>query len=224
MAKDRRARVAQLRAAYQLARRDDPRLPLWLAVPAVVILGAFIGIGFGIGHPIYFSVIGLLLALVVAMIIFGRRASASAFRSIEGQAGAAAAVLNSLRGDWRVTPAVGFNRNQDLVHRVLGRPGVVLIGEGSSQRVGQLIGAEKRRVGRVVGDTPMYDLVVGDGAGQVPLRQLQRHLTRLPRNLKARQINIIENRLKALGGGGPSMPIPKGPIPKNARLPRSRPR
>jgi hypothetical protein len=38
-------------------------------------------------------------------------------------------VLQTVRGNWRVTPMVGFTREQDLVHRVLGLPGVILVGE-----------------------------------------------------------------------------------------------
>jgi len=146
------------------------------------------------------------------MTIAGRRASSMAFSRIEGQPGAAFAVLGSMRGDWRVTQAVEFTRSFDLVHRVIGRPGVILVAEGKGAKPRELIGTHARKVRRVVGDKPIYDVVVGDGEGQVPLRGLQAHMLKLPRNLTPKEVNELESRLKAMGGA--SMPIPKGPMPR----------
>lgn len=220
MAKDRGRRAEQIKTAYQLAGRDDPRLPLYIAGPAILALGVLLAIGFVLGHPIYFGVLGVLVAAAVAAIVFGRRASASAFRQVEGQPGAAAAVLQGMRGNWRVTPAVALTRGQDFVHLAVGRPGVVLVAEGSPARAGQLLGQEKRRIGRVIGDTPIYDVTIGDGEGQVPLRALQRHFMRLPRNLKPAQVNAVQARIKAIGSAGP--PLPKGPMPRGTKLPRGK--
>jgi hypothetical protein len=120
-----------------------------------------------------------------------------------------------------VTPAVAFNRNMDLVHRVVGRAGVVLVGEGNSPaQIRQLIADQKRRVGRVAPDTPVYEVIVGDGEGQVPIRKLQQHLMKLPRNVGGKEITGLENRMRALGGT--NMPMPKGPMPKSARVPRGK--
>jgi len=127
----------------------------------------------------------------------------------------------TLRGDWRTTPAVAFNRNMDLVHRVVGRPGVVLIGEGNSPtQLRQLITDQKRRVARVAPETPIYDLIVGDGDGQVSLRRLQREMVKLPRNLSRKDIGAVEARMRALGGT--NVPLPKGPMPKSAKMPRGK--
>jgi hypothetical protein len=163
----------------------------------------------------------VLLSVVTGAAIFGRRATGSLYASVEGKPGAAAAVLQGMRGDWVVTPAVGFTRNQDLVHRVIGRPGIVIVGEGSSATaIRQLIVDQKRRVGRVAPDTPVYDVVVGDGEGRVPIRRLQSHIMKLPRNLKKGEVSGVESRMKALGGT--NVPLPKGPMPQ--RIPRGRAR
>jgi len=111
-------------------------------------------------------------------------------------------------------------RGRDLVHRAIGRPGIVLVGEGAPPRVAQLIVQERRKVARVAADTPVYDVQVGDEDGQVPLRKLQAHLGKLPRNLKPAQVNAVDARLRALGGA--TVPIPKGPLPKSGRVPRGR--
>ena len=151
------------------------------------------------------------------MVLFGRRASRAAYSEIEGRPGAAGSVLNGLRGAWRVQLGVAFTRNQDLVHLAVGRPGVVLVGEGSPHRVTQLLLQEKRRYARAVPDIPVYEVSVGDASGQVPLRRLQGHITKLPRNIKPARVRELDNRLRALGGGPP---IPKGPMPQPGRIPK----
>jgi hypothetical protein len=214
-------RVAQMRAVWSMTRKADPKMPLLVIGPALLVLAVIVVVGILIGHPIYLAVLGVLAALLTGTAIFGRRATASMYAQVEGQPGAAASVLQTLRGDWRVTPAVAFNRNMDLVHRVVGRPGVVLVGEGSSlQQQRQLIVDQKRRVGRVAPDTPIYEVLVGDGEGQVPLRKVQNHIMKLPRNVGRKDIDGLEARMKALGGT--NVPMPKGPMPKSGRVPRGK--
>ena len=212
----RGARLKQIRTAFSLTRKQDPKvLPLVVAAfLAPIVLLVVIGLVFG--GVLYLAFIGVLLGLVAAAFVFGRRVQATAYSQVEGQIGAAAAVLSNMRGDWRVTPAVGFTREQDLLHRVIGRPGVILVAEGSSNRVRGLIANEKKKVSRIIGDTPVYDVVVGDGEGQIGLRQLERHFLKLPRNIKPKTVNELDRKFKALPQT--SMPIPKGPMP--TRVPR----
>ena len=188
--------------------------------PALAILAVLVVVGVLIGHPVYLSILGVLGALVTGMAIFGRRATKAMYAQVEGQPGAAASVLQTLRGDWRTTPAVAFNRNMDLVHRVIGRPGVILIGEGSPAQLRPLLVDQKRRVGRVAPETPIYEVIVGDGEGQVPIRKLQQHMMRLPRNVGRKEIPGLEARMKALGGT--NMPMPKGPMPRPGQIPRGK--
>jgi hypothetical protein len=119
-----------------------------------------------------------------------------------------------------MTPAIAMTRNQDFVHRVVGRPGVVLVAEGSGARPRELLIAELRKVKRVAGDVPVYDIVVGDGPGQVPLKRLQVHMMKLPRNLKGKEVNAMEARLKAMGSM--AMAMPKGPMPRGGKVPRGK--
>lgn len=216
-------RAQQLRAAWSMTRRDDPRLPLWVFGPAVAVLAILVVVGVLIGHPISLSILGVLAAVMTGTAIFGRRATGSMYSSVEGQVGAGAALLQGMRGDWRVTPAVAFTRNQDLVHRVVGRAGVVFVAEGPSlaqQR--QLVTDQKRRVNRVAPEAATHEFYVGDGEGQVPLRRLQQKVMRLPRTLRPPEVRDLEHRLKALGGT--NVPIPKGPMPKSVRMPKGGPR
>jgi hypothetical protein len=137
--------------------------------------------------------------------------------TLENQIGGAAGAVQMMRGDWRITPAVGFTRNQELVHRVIGKPGVILVGEGPSiNAIRQLITDQKRRIGRVAPDTPIHEVIVGEGEGRVSIRKLQQTFVKLPRKLKQKDVNAVEARMKALGG--PNVPVPKGPMP--TRVPR----
>ena len=80
-----------------------------------------------------------------------------------------------------------------------------------------LLAQEKKKTARLVGDTPIYDIIVGNDEGQVPLSQLQKHLVKLPRNIDAKRMDNIESRLAALGSrSGPA--LPKGPMPTGAKM------
>ena len=212
------SRIAQIRQAYSMTRKSD-RWVGWITL--AVFLGVVLvvlAIGFLIGHPIYLGVMGVMVGVLVATIVFGKRAEKAAFSQVDGQPGAAAAALNMLRKGWTVTPAVAMSRNQDIVHRVVGRAGVVLVGEGSPARVQALIVTEKKKVARFVPDVPIYDVQAGNETGQIRLRKLNSHLMKLPRNLKQPQVIEVNRRLKALGSM--NLPIPKGPMPRSARMPR----
>ncbi|GGK26888.1 membrane protein [Pilimelia terevasa] len=161
--------------------------------------------------------IGVLLTLLAVLVVLNLRAGAAMTSAAEGQPGAAASVVETMRGDWRVKPAVSSTTQFDMVHLVLGRPGVVLLGEGDPQRVRALISQEKRRLGKVVGSAPIYDYVVGTGEDALSLRKLRSTLLRLPRTLAAREVNALDARLKALTAR-PQMP--RGAVPKNMRPPR----
>jgi hypothetical protein len=214
----KQGRVAQIRAAYTMTRKVDSLVGWVTAATGFGILAVAVAIGLLIGHPVYLAIVGLMLAILAATIVFGRRAEKAAFAQVEGQPGAAAAALNMLRKGWTVTPAVAVTRNQEIVHRAVGRAGVVLVGEGSPTRVAALLSTEKKKVARFVPDVPVYDVQAGNEAGQVPLRKLNNHLMKLPRNLKPAQVAEVNRRLKALGTM--NLPIPKGPMPRSARMPR----
>jgi hypothetical protein len=216
MASDSPGRLGQIRQMVTMTREADPRYVPILAGAVVLALGVGVVLTLLV-NPVLGVLVGLLLALIAFTVTTGRRGQAAAFTRMEGQPGAAYAILQSLRGDWRVTPAVAFNRNQDLVHRVVGRPGVILVAEGSGARARELLSSELRKVRRVIGEAPLYDVVVGDGEGQVPIRRLSPYVMKLPRALKPKEVNAVDSRLKALGGT--AMPLPKGPLP--TRVPRS---
>jgi len=216
-AKERRAQLWQ---AFNIQRQEDKRLLPYMIGAFVLIVGISVGVGVWAGGLTMLTLIplGVLLGGLVTFIIFGRRAQKSVYRKAEGQTGAAAWVLDNLRGKWRVTPGVAATGHFDAVHRVVGRPGVILVGEGSAARVKPLLAQEKKRTARLVGDVPIYDIVVGNGEGEVPLGKLERHLTKLPANINVKQMDSLESRLAALGSRAGAAAMPKGPLPNAGKM------
>jgi hypothetical protein len=210
-------RLKQIRMVASLVNKQNPKaLPIVFG-SAVGIIVVFVLVGLLTNLAGFLIPLGLLLGLTAGMFLFGRFAQGAQYSAIEGQPGAAAAVLQSMRGNWTVTPAVTANRNMDVVHRAVGRPGVVLVGEGASSRVAGLLAAEKRKTARVAHDVPIFEFQVGNEEGQIPVRQLQRKIMRLPRTLRPTAVSDLNSRLKALQ---PSMQMPKGPLPKGVRQPK----
>ncbi|SEF36573.1 protein of unknown function [Amycolatopsis pretoriensis] len=211
-----KARRGQLFEAFKMQRKEDPWLIPWMVGAIVVVAGVLFGIGFFFDAQWVLLPLGLVLGGLLAMIIFGRRVQKTVYSKADGQPGAAAWALENLRGRWKVTPTVAATTQLDAVHRVLGGPGVVLVAEGASHRVKTLLAQEKKRVSRLVGDTPIYDVTIGHEDGQIPLKKLQGFLMKLPRNLKPAQVDALEAKLAALGNRGAAMP--KGPMPAGAKM------
>lgn len=214
-AKNKTPRFQTFRDAYKVTSSVKPWIGGALAGIFVVVL--FIGVVLGIvlGHPVYGGFVTIPLAALATMFFFTRVAGSAAYASIEGQIGAGASVLMAIRKGWTTTPAVAVNRQQDMVHRSVGRAGIVLTGEGGFA-VRQMMHDEKKKSERFAPGVPITEVYVGDGDGQVPIRKLQKHLTKLPKKLSTQQMREVRARLKAVGGM--SMPIPKGPMPKGVKI------
>jgi Domain of unknown function (DUF4191) len=210
-------RLKQIGMVAGIIRQNDRKaLPIvigsGLAIIAVfVLVGLFTGL-LGLLLPL-----GILIGVATTMILFGRYAQAAQYAAIAGQPGAAAAIVQSMRGNWTVTPAVAGNRNMDIVHRVVGRPGVILLGEGTPNGLASLFSAEKKRISRIAYGVPIIDLQVGDAPGQVPIKQLRSKLMRMPRDVKPGAITDLNNRLKSMPS---TLQAPRGPMPRGGRMPR----
>lgn len=210
-------RVRQLQLIFARTRAADSRL-----VPLILVFG-LVGVAVGVGVGLLFRsvvtsvVLAVLFGLTTALGVFSRRAANAQFEALEGQAGAAAAVLQTMRGPWELTLGVAVTRKKDLVHMMVGRPGVVLVGEGAPARVASMLKQQHRAVARVAGDVPVHEISVGEGDGQVSLKKLTIHINRLPRKLKAGQVGPLHTKVSAVR---PDLPIPKGPlgrVPKRMR-------
>ncbi len=210
-------RLRQIRMVAGIIRKSNPKaLPIVFGAAAGVII-VFVVVGLLTGLAALLIPLGVMLGILTTTILFGRFAQSAQYAAIEGQPGAAVAIVQSMRGNWTATPAVAANRNLDVVHRVVGKPGVILIGEGSPSGLAPLLGSEKRKIARIAYGVPITELQVGEEQGQTSIRALQRTLLRMPRTLKPAKVRELNERLKALPQ---SLQAPRGPLPTRGRMPR----
>ncbi|WP_019204183.1 DUF4191 domain-containing protein [Tsukamurella sp. 1534] len=213
--KERRKQMWQ---AFQMQRKEDKALlPIMIAV-FVVAVAVSVGIGAAFGNWWLFLILGVLIGLLGAFIVFTRRLERNVYTKNEGQAGAAGWALDNMRGTWRVKQGIATTTHADAVHRVIGRPGIILVAEGNESRVRSLLAQEKKKTSRLVGQTPIYEFVVGTEEGQIPLRKLQRTLNKLPSNINNKKIDELEGRLAALSSRGGGAQMPRGPMPQGAKM------
>jgi hypothetical protein len=219
VAQEKLSRRQQIVQSYKMAKVSDPRLGLWILGAIVVVAAIAFGVFALLPGALWLDIVlAVLFGLMAGLVVFGRRVQRAAYRQMDGQRGGSIAALSMLKRGWRVdqTP-IAFTKQQDVVFRVVGPPGIVLVGEGSPARIKQLLATEQRNHQRVVADTPIHMVVAGNGEGEVPLNKLVRHVTKLGRDVKPADMTDILNRLKALDATRSAIPLPKGPVPTSMK-------
>jgi hypothetical protein len=207
------ARLKQIGMVFQFTAKHDkwfaPLLAAAILIPiALAVLAILLSWG------VFTVILFFLLAPLAALVVLSIRSNSAMMTAAEGQPGAAASILEQMRGDWRVRPAASSTTSFDMVHIVIGRPGVILVGEGDPSKVRHLLGSEKKRLSKVIGNAPLHDYVIGTGENELSIRKLRMTLLRLPRDISGAEVNALDKRLAALFAR-PQMP--KGAIPKNMR-------
>lgn len=223
-------RIRQMWDVLQMTRRYDPSVTWLLALTALLPILAALVLGFVLTPPqnnvfgfVLFVIVGLLTAVLLFLIVLGRRAERAAYSQIAGQPGAVGAVLkSSLRGGWigSEMPVKVSPKTQDAVYRAVGRGGVVLIGEGPKSRTQRMLEDESRSVTRFLANVPVSYLYVGPDADSTPLHKLPAAIRRHRGALRKQEVLAVNNRLKSLGKN--QLPIPKGIDPTRVRAPRPR--
>jgi hypothetical protein len=204
----------QIKETYKFASGEISFLALRLLAVFAAVFGILFAIGVAIDQPIFFGIFAFGTGLLATTFFFGKIAEKAAYSSIAGQVGAAASVLNAIRGAWFVTPAVGVDKNQNMVHRVVGRPGIILVGEGS--RPGVLLAEQRKTHARYAQGVPIHEIIVDEG--DVTISNLQKTIKKLGKSLRPAEVTQVRNRLKALPQT--ALPIPKGPLPQSRKMPR----
>ena len=183
----------------------------------VFLLAVLVVFGIGLIFSVQWLVlpIGIAIGVLAAISIFGRRVQRSVYAKAEGQPGAAGWALDNMRGSG------GSRRRRrhhhlDAVHRVIGRPGIILVAEGAPHRVKGLLAQEKKRNARVVGKHPDLRHRRGQrrrpgsvGQAAAPPREAA------PQHLHRRD-GLPRDRLAALGSR--TAALPKGPLPAGAKM------
>lgn len=215
-------RIRQLLRVYKITAKQD-KSSVWVAALAFLIalaIGLLLSVFTGGGNPFLATawiISALITGVLLAMIVMSRRAERMAFMQIEGQAGAVGAVLDSqIRRSWRTSPrpVAIAPKTMDAVYRMIGRPGVVLIGEGSSAKVRQMLEDEQRKIQRSAPGVPVTKIQVTLDDSGVRLHALLKTIYKLEKKLTKAEVTAVSNRLESLGG---SLPIPKGIDPVRFR-------
>lgn len=214
----------QVLEAFNIQRKRDK----WL-IP--IMLGSLLGVGLVFfllgklwGGQWFMLVLGLILGAVLAMFLFSRRLERSMYDEVGDTPGAAGWTLENMRNTmgivWLTKSGVQANTHMDTVHRVVGNPGVVLVGEGDPRRLKPLMAKEHKRVERLLAGVPIYEVYAGDGEGQVKVRDLQKHLLKLPKNYQKDEVYNLAAKLDAMDSRarqGQIPGMPGGPMPKQAQ-------
>ncbi len=205
----------QVRETYSFAAKEVSLLPLKLAGIFVVVFALIFGVvGIALKWTALGALMGLSSGLLATLISFGKIAEKAAYSSIDGQIGAAASVLNTLRGAWFTTPGIGVDKNQNLVHRVVGRPGIILVAEGSRPQT--LLAEQKRMHARYAPGVPIHEIVVGPG--DTAIADLNKTVKKFSKSLRPAEVTDVRRRLNAIPVN--AFPIPKGPMPTSRKVSR----
>lgn len=210
-------RWAQIKQVFKMTRKAEPRVP-WIMLTMFLGLGVIgAALGWWIGNPITFGILGLVLGLLLAIIYMNKRAEKAAFSQIEGRPGASGAALSTMGRGWIVKddPVSVSPKHQDLVFMAIGRPGVVLVTEGPTTRVRSLTDGVKRNVTRAVKNVPITVVNAGNQEGQIRLPKVRKELKALKKAISRQEVKAVDQRLTTLNLSKP--PIPKGIDPNKVR-------
>ena len=206
--------------AYKVAKTSYSWLPFALAGTFCGVLLVNLIVAAVTKSWIFFSISGLLLALLLTLVVLTQAVKYASYKQLENMPGAVSAVLGQLKRGWAITEEpVRFNvKTQDMVFRAIGRPGVVLISEGPANRVNKLLNEERRAIKRIAPSAPVHTLKVGKEKGQIPIRNLQKALRKLPKNISNQEVAALVTRFDAVGTN--PLPIPKGIDPTKMKVSR----
>jgi hypothetical protein len=162
-------------------------------------------------------VITILSTFVVFSLVLSKRAEKAAYASWEGQPGATGAVVQTLlRRKWRGSnqPVAGNAKSMDLVYRIVGAPGIVLIGEGHQAGAQTLVDIERKKLQKIAPGVPVHSIYVTKSDHAVKLSELRKTIKKLAKKLNRSEVKVVASRLTALGI---NIPVPKGIDPRRAR-------
>lgn len=204
----------QVRETYRITVENDPQAQ-WLILGSG--LGAAVLISLlGIFLPPWWMwlITGVMAGLVAALYVMLNRAKKATYKRYAGKPGSAEVALGMLdKKKFDYTAGITATKQLDIVHRVVGPAGIVLIGEGSPARLKAVLASEARKHEQVAYGVPVSTVLMGDGEGQVPLEKLADYLKKTPKAIKPVQITEVKQRLRALDAVRPKLPMPKGPMP-----------
>jgi hypothetical protein len=209
--------VRQIMEVYKVTTQNDSKANLFMGGAFVLCIVVFTIIGIFLKPWWLYVIFGILFGVLAAMSVLTWRAKNATYKRYEGQKGSAEVAMSMLNKEWVKSPVITANRQLDIVHRVVGPGGIVLIGEGDPGRVRAMLATEAKKHEQIKYGVKVTTLVMGDRDNQIPLDKLADHIKKLPKIIKTAEITDISNRLRALDSMRPKIPLPKGPMPTSAK-------
>jgi hypothetical protein len=215
-------KIRQLLQVYKLTAKSDKNFVVSgvLAFVGPLALGTLAIVLFfqdSLLTIVLWSITTVLGSFLLSLTVLSRRAERAAFMRIAGQPGAVAAVIGStLKRGYSTSemPVAVDPKSKDAVYRTVGKAGVVLIAEGNSARVRQLIEDEKRKVSRAIPGITIPVVWVNQDPASTQLHALTKTIYKLKKSLTRAEISVVNKRLAGLGL---NIPIPKGIDPNRIR-------
>ena len=118
--------------AFRICQRTYPWVG-WLMAGVVVIATALGVLAAALTHSGWFSLtfLGFLIGVLIATFILSNLTDRATYAQVEGRVGQVYVAISRIRNGWIVNEQpIAANAEQDLVWRLVGRPGSVLISEG----------------------------------------------------------------------------------------------
>ena len=214
--------VQRIKDSYTISRRTYPWIGWAMLGTAVAIVGLAVGLSLALRQAIwYWTLMAVLLAVAADTALLTWTAQRAVYAQLEGMPGAAKFVLDQMlgRGWYLESDPVHVNpKTQDVIWRLVGCPGVVLVAEGPSGRLQRPIADEQKVLRRILSTVPVHVVNVGVEDGQTRLGELWRTIRKLPTKptrLTDAEISQVSKRLSSLSSKG--LPIPKGIDPSKVR-------
>ncbi|QMU98256.1 DUF4191 family protein [Microbacterium esteraromaticum] len=221
---------SQIRSLFRFTRDVYGWLP-WAQI-AILIAGVLIGLiigylisGASVLGLILWGFTGLMFGVLGAMFLMTRLSTKAMYAKIDGMPGASGHVLStSLGRSWSASDTpVGINpKTQEAVYRVVGRGGIVIVGEGARGRLTRLVNEERQKAQRVAHGVPVTVLYVGHGDDDVAIADLSKTIKKLPKAIDKATMAAVIRRVESVSQSLSSLPIPKGIDPTRVRSQRPR--
>ncbi|MEI8231064.1 MAG: DUF4191 family protein [Actinomycetes bacterium] len=184
----------------------------------ITVLGAFLTNFQFLGLAIW-TILGLVAGYLSTLLTLTNRANKAIFTKYASEPGRISLTVGTLtRRIYKGTnqPVAVNARTRDMVFRVVGPAGVVLMGEGSKTSTQQLLEDERRKVQRVASGVTVHIFYSSEDGSGVPIHVLHKKVNKLKKTMSKTEIRAVQNRLAAMDSRG-GLPIPKGIDPTKMR-------
>ena len=218
---------SQFREQVKFLKEVDPKaMPLGiffgvLIFLVILVLGSIIS-GFAFLGIVIWAVLAIVTGYLTLLLTMTRRANSAIFKKYENEPGRISITVGTLtRRRWKGNnqPVAVNPRTKDMVFRIVGPAGVVLMAEGAKTSAKAMLEEERRKVQRLASGVTVHTFYSAQDGEGVPLGQLHKRISKLKRSLNRAEIAAVQNRLASIDSRS-GLPIPKGIDPMKMRASR----